>query len=256
MTAFAPAVRPVDSQWSRLLVGDVQSHCRADLEGALAAVYERHRWVYDSLVSRPDTRLLRGRQPVLAGMLGEARIVVKRMHHGGVFASIGRDRFLTSSRARLHVDLAEYLTDRGIGTAPVAFASWRRINGLIRCEVGFELIEGGVDADRYFFGRPLAPHGWEARAQSIGAMVARLHEVGFLHADLNLMNFLFTGAGETYILDLDKSTPGDRRLSPRERSRNLQRLERSIRKQGRKHTPALVDEIVRVVHASYADGMA
>lgn len=254
MQVLASAL-PASSSWDVLVAGDLYSLCRQEFQAALTATYARHRWVYDALLEHRDAVLLRGRRPVVSGVLGGVRVVVKRIYHGGVLACIGRDAFLTSRRARLQVELAEYLSQRGIATAPVVFTSWRRTRGFVRCEAGFEEIPGGIDADQYFFGRSTLPESWESHASEIGTLVARLHQIGFLHADLNLMNFLFGRDGRTYILDLDKTNLPKRSLSNRQRDRNLDRLERSIRKQGRTHLASVVEGIIRRIRFSYRNAL-
>lgn len=243
---------PDQADWVRFRSADLHSICRSDLENELRAIYERHPWVYDSLAADPDVRFFRGRRPVVPGVIGKARLVVKRMHHGGMLAPLFRDFFFTARRARSHVDLAGYLTAHGVATAPVAFVSWRRVRGLVRCEVGFTRIEGGRDADVFFFGEGTPPSGWETQAAKIGGLVARLHQIGFVHGDLNLMNFLFGPEGEPYILDLDKSALHNGSLSERRRAGNLARLERSIRKQGRHHAPQLAEQIIARIRDAYA----
>ena len=256
MNELATLPHPTAEGWDRLVVGDVESHCRADFREVVEQTYQRHPWVYDALIDSPRTSLFRGRKPVAAGELGGRRVVVKRIFHGGLFAAIARDAFLTPGRARRHLELAEYLSGHGISTPPVLFASWRRKHGLIRCEVGFERIEGAIDADRFFFEGEHPPENWEARAADLGVMVASLHRIHFLHADLNLMNFLFGGSGQTYILDLDKSLPPLRPPTGRECARNLERLERSIRKQGRHHRRGLVENIIQKMLSSYRAALA
>lgn len=251
MTELATVERPVVDAWSTVVVNDVHAYCRGDFRGVLEATYRQHPWVYDALLESPRSSLLRGRRPVVAGELSGRPVVVKRIHHGGLLAFIGRDAFLTPARARAHVELADYLHEHGVPTAPVIFASWRRRYGLVRCEVGFERIEGAIDADHYFFGRDELPECWELRASEIGRLVAQLHRIRFLHADLNLMNFLFAPKGETYILDLDKSTPPRESPSSRACARNLERLERSIRKQGRNHLSTVVERIIGKMRSSY-----
>ncbi|HUO84740.1 MAG TPA: lipopolysaccharide kinase InaA family protein [Thermoanaerobaculia bacterium] len=248
----SPAYHKVEpGRFVRLRFGDLHTLCREDLLEPVTRAYQTDRWVYDALERDPDAVRMRGRRPVIAGKLDQVPVVVKRMHHGGLLAPLRRDGFLTASRVRAHLFLAEYLTLRGVLTAPVAFASWRRVRGFVRCEVGFERIEEGIDADCYFFRRPLVAGEWEARAEDIGALVARLHRAGFLHADLNVMNFLFTPQNQTYILDLDKTAIPSGPLSNRQKERNLQRLERSIQKQGRDHLAAFVESIIARVRAGY-----
>ena len=234
--------------------GDINLLCRSDIAAELIRIYGSHRWVHEALLEQKDATVFRGRLPVVAGTIGGHRVVVKRMSHGGMMTRIAKDAFLTASRALAHVDLAEYLTEHGIPTAQVVFVGWRRVYGLVRCEIGFAQIDGAMDADRYFFEGQL-PADWKRRAESIGEMVARLHRVRFLHADLNLMNFLIGSDGRTWVLDLDKTTVSQRPPTEEEMSRNVDRLERSIRKQGRAHRPALVEGIVDALRASYRKTM-
>ncbi|MGH9456386.1 MAG: lipopolysaccharide kinase InaA family protein [Thermoanaerobaculia bacterium] len=252
MVELAFVSRPERPQWESVSRDGLHLHFRADLEPALAAAYANHTWVYDALRAQPGVQLFRGRRPVVGGWLGGTRVVVKRMYHGGLFGKLGRDRFLSCARVRAHHALAEYLSEAGIETAPVVFASWRRVRGLYRCEIGFELVDG-IDADRYFFGATPPPAGWERRAAELGRRVARLHQVGFRHGDLNLMNFLFRRDGRVCILDLDKSKVLGRPLTTAEGAPNLDRLERSIRKQGRRHAPEFVEAIIRKVRDAYRE---
>lgn len=234
--------------------GDINILSRADIAAELIRIYGSHRWVHEALLEQEDATVFRGRRPVVAGVIGGHRVVVKRMAHGGWMTRIGRDAFLTASRALAHVDLARYLTEHGIPTAQVVFVGWRRVYGLVRSEIGFAQIDGAMDADRYFFEGRL-PEDWERRAEAIGELVARLHRVRFLHADLNLMNFLIGSDGRTWVLDLDKTTVSQAPLTAEQMNRNVDRLERSVRKQGRAHRPGLVDEIVSTIRASYKKAM-
>ncbi|HEX7707119.1 MAG TPA: lipopolysaccharide kinase InaA family protein [Thermoanaerobaculia bacterium] len=251
-----PLHSPRATDWVRIDHDARRTLCRPGIENELREIYDRHTWAYDGIASSPETVIFRGRRPVVSGLVGTSRVVVKRLHHGGVLASIGKDRFFTSRRVHSHIELADYLTSHGIATPRVEFASWRRINGLVRGEVGFELIEGAIDADACFFGQEARPVGWEARAAAIGSLVGRLHKIGFMHADLNLMNLLFTPVGELYVLDLDKTVLSDRLPTIRARMKNLERLERSIRKQGGQRSASFVAGIIEGVRGAYEGSIA
>lgn len=240
----------LETEWVEIRTGDVRTICRPGVASELSQIYRNHSWVYDAFAGSSGAATLRGRQPVVAGELGGTPVVVKRMFHGGLFGRVSRDAFLTSARARSHVELAEYLRSHGIPTPAVAFVSWRRVRGLVRCEIGFERVEGAIDADRYFFEGKL-PADWKERSERIGALVARLHEVGFIHADLNLMNILFCSRGGAYILDLDKTALPRRKPTESERAGNLARLERSVRKQGRKAFSGAADQLVERIRSAY-----
>ncbi|MFM7297861.1 MAG: lipopolysaccharide kinase InaA family protein [Planctomycetota bacterium] len=63
--------------------------------------------------------------------------------------------------------------------------------------------------------------------RAAGALVARLHALGFLHADLHPKNLLFSADGCAWLLDLDRSR-FEAALAPEVRARNLARLLRYV----------------------------
>jgi len=68
-----------------------------------------------------------------------------------------------------------------------------------------------------------------ALAEAVGALVARFHQAGIWHADLNAHNVLVTPDG-LYLIDFDR---GERRLPAASwQQSNLQRLRRSLLKLG------------------------
>lgn len=245
-------IRVASDQSPRNARGSLICRCSERLLEPLREIYAGHDWVYDFLLAQESTELLRGRRPVASGRVGEIDLVVKRLFHGGKTAWLWRDGFLSSARFQNHLDVARFLIDRGIKTPPVHFATWRESGVMFRGEVGVEKLPEGKDADRFLFNAAGPPAEWRDVASQIGEMVASLHRIEFFHQDLNLMNFYITRDRQLFILDLDKSSISKRVLSSRTRERNLARLERSIRKQGRDSDPAYVDELVRTVHMSYA----
>jgi tRNA A-37 threonylcarbamoyl transferase component Bud32 len=233
---------------------DLTCLCLEDLAGELRAIYDRHAWVYEHFAASSDAASLRGRRPVLTGSLGGRPAVIKRLFHGGWAAGLLKDRFLSSERVMNHLPVSRFLSDQGIATPQVLFASWRRIFGTVRGEVGFEHVEG-IDADRWFFRKGVVPVEWPDRAREVGDLVAKLHSVDFHHRDMNLMNFYFARDGRTLILDLDKSSL-DGPMGDAEKKATLARLERSIRKQGRESDPDYVAGIIAEVRAGYAEADA
>lgn len=236
--------------------GVVSCLCRPELAGDLALAYEMHTWVYDAFARQAGVESLRGRRPVLAGELGGRTIVVKRLFHGGAVANLWKDRFLGAGRITGHIALADFLNRRGIATPRVLFASWRRSWGLVRGEVGFEKLSGGVDADRYFFVSEEPPKDWNETAGRIGRLVASMHRQNFLHSDLNLMNLHVGPGDEIYVLDLDNSAVPNGLIGAAARRRNLERLERSIRKQGRERARDYVEAVVHAIRHAYSTAPA
>ncbi len=235
-----------------LIDSDLHLLCIPSLRGELVEIYRTHEWVYDLVREQADVGEIRGRHPVLTGVIADRPAVVKRLFHGGSTAALWKDRFLTTRRAFCVKDAVEHLAEHEIRTPALLFLTWIRRNGLVRAEIGFERIFG-KDADHYFFESAAPPDDWKEKAAQIGKLAATLHLSKFEHGDLNLMNIFFSREGESYILDLDKVELHPEGLSSSTRTRNLSRLERSIRKQGRLHERPhrFVDEVVERVIQSY-----
>lgn len=238
---------------SSFTLGNLTCLCREALAVELRALYARHRWIYDMLRSDPHSEVLRGRRPVMSGTLpGGTALVVKRLHHGGVLAPVTGDRFLTAARLHTLVEAADRLRAAGVATPAALFASWRRVSGFVRGEVGTGTIPDARDASDLLFGHAgCLPTQWRDIAASAGDLAGRLHAAGAVHGDFNLMNILFPPVGPPMILDLDKVRFRDPPLPAAVRMRNLGRLLRSVRKQGRLFPNAEVEAVAATVAAAY-----
>jgi tRNA A-37 threonylcarbamoyl transferase component Bud32 len=231
--------------------------CRPQLSDELRRIYTSGGSVFAELRDQESTQVLFGRQPLVAGIVGGVPVLVKRLFHGGFLALLTRDYFLTSGRLRNHLSCGDFLAAKGVPTPETLFVSWRRRLGLVRGEIGVRYIPKAFDASSHLFLRPdERPADWRERVAAVAAVTARLHVLGVDHGDLNLRNFLFVPSGELHILDLDKAIRRRAPLVAAARRRNLARLERSIRKQG-KHAPAQdVEEILHVLRAAYRSAYA
>jgi tRNA A-37 threonylcarbamoyl transferase component Bud32 len=251
----APGATPPRTEFR---LGPLTCVCRPSLEPSLRRAYAVAPWVYEALRHAPNAELLRGRRPVVAGRLENGiAVVVKRLHHGGLLARLTGDRFLTKRRLVTSEAVADFLAARGVATPDVLFAAWRRSGPFVRGELGFERVDGGIDAADFLFARPGGlPLGWRERVSAIGRLVARLHALGVRHGDLNLMNFYLLDTGEVMILDLDKADLRPGSLPEGARRRNLARLERSVRKQGAAAPAADVAAVLGELRASYGAARA
>ncbi|RXN83918.1 3-deoxy-D-manno-octulosonic acid kinase [Achromobacter aloeverae] len=177
------------------------------------------------------------------GEFGEG--VLRHYRRGGLVARIS-DRgyfWLGGDRTRSFMEfrLLESLSAQGLPVpAPVAAAYWRR--GLN--------YEAAIIVERLPDVRPLAllldREVWDAAA---GA-VARLHQAGVWHADLNAYNILIDGEGKAWIIDFDRGR--QRGASTGARLGNLRRLRRSLEKVGGAQGLAFYDRLA----ASYRRHMA
>jgi hypothetical protein len=247
-----PARRTGGAGLVELRVAGTTCLCRALLADELRPIYARGGWVVDELRDQESSLVLYGRQPLVAGALGSLPVLAKRLFHGGFLAALTRDFFCTPDRLRNHLACADFLAAEGVATPETLFVAWRRRLGLVRGEIGVRYIPKAFDASSHLFRRPSElPADWRERIAAVAALTARLHGLGVDHGDLNLRNFLFVPTGETHILDLDKAMRRRAPLAASSRRRNLARLERSIRKQGREASPRDVAAIVHALHAAY-----
>ena len=74
----------------------------------------------------------------------------------------------------------------------------------------------------------------------VGRLFCQMHDAGLLHGDLQIKNVLIAG-GMPYLLDLDRAR-WLKRVSARQRARNLARFRRSLRKHGLEQAYEAVSE--------------
>jgi Lipopolysaccharide kinase (Kdo/WaaP) family len=221
--------------YTRLAVAhaDVVAHDR--VAPAITAVFEGGaRTLHEWAAQHPERRELSGRIPAYSAPLpgGEARVVVRRSHHGGLLAPLLGDRFLPPTRAPLELAISLVLGRAGVPTPPVAaYAIYPAGPVLRRADVltvelagrdlGAALRDAAGGPERHLFIAPVV------------ALLASLTQAGAWHPDLNVKNILLTGSEtgslQPVVLDVDRvrfSPAGD----PNVREANLRRLARSVRK--------------------------
>jgi hypothetical protein len=218
---------------------------RADLADALAAAG-----------LRPDATLelaeaeVGGRVPLRAVEVAGRAVLVREFTHGGLAGRalgavprLGLARtFRDARRPFVELALAERLAAVGVPVPEVVCA--RATRGPCGWRLSLATLRIGVpgphptrDLGEWIGQKRLgsvAPRAAERLARAAGRLVARLHEVGFLHADLQPANLLVVGDPNTELprvvaLDLDRSRflPG---LDTAARHRNLARLWRHVRR--------------------------
>ena len=158
---------------------------------------------------------------------GKRQWALRHFRRGGLAARIARDSYLwlgeDKVRSFAEYRLLELLAQRGLPVpAPVA-ASYRRRGLLYRCDLITQRIMDSAPLSELLAQRALPETAWRA----VGAALARLHEAGVDHADLNAHNILLDVRSTVSVIDFDR---GRLRSPGGWSARNLERLERSLKK--------------------------
>jgi tRNA A-37 threonylcarbamoyl transferase component Bud32 len=172
-----------------------------------------------------------GRAPIARLRLGESRGIGKRSLHGGLLGSLLGRLYLGRGRGLDQLRAAIRLRGTGIPTPEVLAVGSARVCGPLRAQaIVTRELEGGENLYEVSRGAP-APRRRREILRMCADLVRRLHEAGFLHADLNVGNLVLQpgAAEELHVIDLDRGR-FLQVLSPRARLANLARLLRSYEK--------------------------
>jgi len=159
---------------------------------------------------------------------GGLRAVLRENRRGGVIRHVVARHYL-GLRPRPFGELAvtTEARRRGVAAAEVLAA---RVDGWL-------VYRGALVTREIPDARPLLaalaaadPPRRAAVAADAGRAVARMHEAGVRHADLNLGNILVGDAGAITLVDFDRARLGNGPLDRGARRNNLQRLARSLQK--------------------------
>jgi len=160
-----------------------------------------------------------------------AGLHVRQYVHGGALGRLWGAAFIGAGRMVSELEVTAAAHRAGVPVAtPVALRIARIVGPLVRAHIITERIPDAVNMLEWCRSSPAGPH--TALMQSIAAAIARMHDAGIVHTDLNLKNILVrTSAAPpaVYIVDFDKG-----RIMPdvphAVRMAALRRLWRSIRK--------------------------
>lgn len=164
---------------------------------------------------------------------GEHSLLLRHYYRGGFIARFNRDCFLhkpvAQSRAMQEFSLLQKLQTLGLPVpVPVAASMVNAGPGFYRADIIVKTIPDTSDVFHLLRQQPLNERQW----QSIGKSIASLHAAGVYHSDLNCHNLLLDSDDRPWIVDFDKCefrTPGPWQ------QQNLQRLQRSLRKEQGKY---------------------
>lgn len=175
----------------------------------------------DGPIGRPTT--LKGRRQI---RYLEPGMIVRELVHGGAFARLTGERFLSPARSIREIMVSDHLITGGLPTPAILGLRIVRDGLFQRIVVISRLVPQATDLIAY-----LATEQGNAPLimAKAGRLVRRMHDLKVYHADLHLKNFLLDKEGHLWLLDLDKAwrLPGVPQVL---RDMNIRRFFRSCRK--------------------------
>jgi len=158
---------------------------------AVRAALASHRTLYAWAAEQPGHEVFQGRGATYGVMLGAVRAVVRHARRGGLVRRLSQDRFLNQvPRFRREIAMADELRAAGIAT-PAVLAGVAYAAGIAHtADVATERVDG-LDLAAIFFGEnPPSGIARDEVWKTVGQLVRRLHDAGFVHPDLQLRNVL------------------------------------------------------------------
>lgn len=154
--------------------------------------------------------------------------VLRHYYRGGLIGKLNKDWFapvpVARSRALAEFGLLLWMRQVGLPVpAPVAARYQRRGFGY-SADILLERIPQSQDLFHYLQQQALTSAQW----QQLGVVVARLHQAGVYHSDLNCHNILLDAKGQFWLIDFDKCA---RRSGTDWWSEPVARLQRSLQKE-------------------------
>ena len=168
----------------------------------------------------------RARHPLVA-LPGGERIVVRGYLRGGLMRHLNRERYFLGHRAFDELRVTEHAAAAGVRVPAVVAAVERRGALAYRASLATRWIAGGQELAGWLAGKE--PAAAAAALLDAGRQLARMHDAGISHPDVNLRNLLVTGEG-VHVLDFDRARLLPRPVPPTLRARGLLRLARSAGK--------------------------
>lgn len=156
-------------------------------------------------------------------------LVLRHYYRGGLIGKLVTDKFsyqpVLASRAMQEFNLLRYMRRCGLPVPRPLAAQYARSGLSYRADIMLELITGSRDlATLLAAGTSLTALQW----QQLGSVIARFHQHGVYHSDLNCHNILLDSNGGFWLIDFDKC--GLRQAGDWQQA-NLARLLRSLQKE-------------------------
>lgn len=185
--------------------------------------------------SSTTAHYLKGRTPHPSIPLDDGkRMVLRQYSHGGLLRAVTGNLYLFGARSFRELALTEEIRSCGVPTIPsvgaihhcVYFRFYQAYFLSIEVPRARDLIQYFSEIEPHPSGETISSKRRTIR--SVGLLIQQFHRSGFFHGDLQLKNILVAG-GQPLLIDFDRSYRRPT-LSPKERMKNLLRLNRSVEK--------------------------
>lgn len=158
-------------------------------------------------------------------------MVWRHFRRGGLIGKLVRDKYwwtgLENTRAWREWKITAQLSEEGFPVPVAVAARVQRRSFFYTADLVTGCLENVRTLSEVLEREPLCPEMWE----QLGSLVARFHDRGVWHADLNAHNILLQSAESGYVpLVIDFDRAEFRKQDPKWRNANLARLRRSFDK--------------------------
>lgn len=174
----------------------------------------------------------KGRNTVWFIQQNSRHAVLRHYYRGGLIGKFNKDRFwpepVSQSRAMAEFSLLWQMRQWGLPVPRPCAALFHAHAIGYSADIIIERIDTAIDLAHLLQKRQLNDDEW----QQLGAMIARFHQHGVYHSDLNCHNILLDAEGKFWLIDFDKCairTPASWQQA------NLARLQRSFEKERSLH---------------------
>lgn len=184
---------------------------------------------------------LSGRTAIMQFPYASGTGLIRSYRRGGFVRHFVSEGYLLDNRPLRELQAHQHVYAEGLSVPLPLGVCWEKRGMVYRGKFASAKVEA-IDLLR-FLKNP--PANVDTALIRCGVQIRKMHELGVLHADLQLKNILVS-EDAAYLIDFDNARVR-KPLSKRDRDRNLLRLRRSIQKAG--HTSEFFD----LICTGYAD---
>ncbi|WP_394242641.1 3-deoxy-D-manno-octulosonic acid kinase [Vibrio astriarenae] len=163
--------------------------------------------IFDSNYWEKENKIVgsaKGRGTTWFIQLDEIQAALRHYRRGGTFGKLVKNQYCfmgwEKTRSFQELSLLEHLLEQGVNVPKPIAARAKRSGLSYRADLLSERIPGARDLVSLLSDAPLTPQLYE----KIGQEIAKMHNAGVNHSDLNIHNILIDQNQKVWIIDFDK----------------------------------------------------